>query len=193
MKSSDDNAARRADSSAVEGDPSSARAVSLVEAARAGDAESFARLYRAYGPTVHAVVVARVPIDAAEDIMQDVFETALERIAQLREPAAFPGWLLTIARNRATDWLRRRRPTAPLDEAELAAPARPTAEAERVLEVIRSLPDAYSETLIMRFVEGMTGPEIAARTGLSHGSVRVNLSRGFKLLRAKLALRGHHV
>ncbi|MBW2523681.1 MAG: sigma-70 family RNA polymerase sigma factor [Deltaproteobacteria bacterium] len=172
---------------------SSARAVALVEAARAGDSQSFARLYQVFGPVVHAVVVARVPVDAAEDIMQDVFETALERIGQLREPAAFVGWLLTIARNRATDWLRRKRPTTELDEAQVAAPAKPTAEAEQVLEVIRSLPDAYSETLVMRFVEGMTGPEIAARTGLSHGSVRVNLTRGMKLLRAKLALRGRHV
>jgi len=42
------------------------------------------------------------------------------------------------------------------------------------------LPDAYRETLILRLVEGMTGPEIAARTGLTHGSVRVNLHRARK-------------
>jgi RNA polymerase sigma-70 factor, ECF subfamily len=52
--------------------------------------------------------------------------------------------------------------------------------------VIRSLPETYRETLILRLVEGMTGPEIAARTGLTHGSVRVNLHRGMQQLRAKL-------
>ena len=55
-----------------------------------------------------------------------------------------------------------------------------------VLDAVRSLPDAYRETLILRLVEGMTGPEIAARTGLTEGSVRVNLHRGMKLLRAVL-------
>jgi RNA polymerase sigma-70 factor (ECF subfamily) len=42
--------------------------------------------------------------------------------------------------------------------------------------------------LILRLVEGMTGPEIAARTGLTPGSVRVNLHRGMHQLRAKLSL-----
>ena len=64
----------------------------------------------------------------------------------------------------------------------------PTAEAYEVLEVIRGLPEAYSETLIMRLVEGMTGPEIAERTGLTPGSVRVNLHRGMKLLRQQLGV-----
>jgi RNA polymerase sigma-70 factor (ECF subfamily) len=58
--------------------------------------------------------------------------------------------------------------------------------AAEILELIRSLPDAYRETLVLRLVEGMTGPEIAARTGLTPASVRVNLHRGIKLLRQKL-------
>jgi RNA polymerase sigma-70 factor (ECF subfamily) len=49
-----------------------------------------------------------------------------------------------------------------------------------------SLSESYRETLILRLVEGMTGPEIAARTGMTHGSVRVNLHRGMEQLRAKL-------
>jgi len=55
-----------------------------------------------------------------------------------------------------------------------------------VLEVIRGLPEAYRDTLLMRLVEGMSGQEIADRTGLAPGSVRVNLHRGMKLLREKL-------
>ena len=54
--------------------------------------------------------------------------------------------------------------------------------------MIRSLPEAYRETLILRLVEGMTGPEIAARTGLTAGSVRVNLYRGMQQLREKLGM-----
>ena len=49
-----------------------------------------------------------------------------------------------------------------------------------VLAAIRRLPEAYRETLVLRLVEGMTGPEIAERTGLTPGSVRVNLHRGLQ-------------
>ena len=59
-------------------------------------------------------------------------------------------------------------------------------EARRLLAIVRTLPDAYRETLVLRLVEGLTGPEIAERTGLTPASVRVNLHRGMKLLREKL-------
>ena len=59
--------------------------------------------------------------------------------------------------------------------------------AAAILEAVLSLSQAYRETLILRLVEGMTGPEIAARTGMTHGSVRVNLHRGMEQLRAKLS------
>jgi RNA polymerase sigma-70 factor (ECF subfamily) len=62
-------------------------------------------------------------------------------------------------------------------------------EAQTVLNAVLSLPEAYREPLILRLVEGMTGPEIAARTGLTHGSVRVNLHRGMQQLREILGLK----
>ena len=61
-------------------------------------------------------------------------------------------------------------------------------DAARALRAIRELPDAYRETLVLRLVEGLTGPEIAAVTGLTPDSVRVNLHRGFKLLRERLGI-----
>jgi len=60
------------------------------------------------------------------------------------------------------------------------------AEAARALSAIRALPEAYRQTLMLRLVEGLSGPEIAERTGLTHGSVRVNLHRGMQLLRDAL-------
>ena len=62
------------------------------------------------------------------------------------------------------------------------------AEALQVLAAIRTLPEAYQETLILRLVEGMSGPEIAAQVGLTPDSVRVNLHRGMQQLRARLGL-----
>ena len=60
--------------------------------------------------------------------------------------------------------------------------------ANKPIKAIRDLPEAYRETLVLRLVEGMSGPEIAERTGLTPASVRVNLHRGMKLLREKLGI-----
>jgi DNA-directed RNA polymerase specialized sigma24 family protein len=54
-------------------------------------------------------------------------------------------------------------------------------------EIVKELPEAYRDTLLMRLVEGMTGAEIGERSGLTPASVRVNLHRGMKLLRERLA------
>jgi RNA polymerase sigma-70 factor, ECF subfamily len=157
-----------------------------VCAARAGDRTAFAELYHAYVRMVHGVLLARVPRTDVDDLVQEVFLTAMRRLESLREPAAFPGWLATIARNHAADHFRRRgTETVELPDDLPAAPDE-SQEARAILEVVRSMPAAYGETLILRLVEGMTGPEIAARTGLTEGSVRVNLHRGMKLLRARL-------
>jgi RNA polymerase sigma-70 factor (ECF subfamily) len=120
------------------------------------------------------------------------FLSAWRQLHRLLDAAAFPGWLARIARNRAYDYHRRAPDREELDE-DLAVEDAPEAEAREALAAIRSLPEAYRETLMLRLVEGLTGPEIAARTGLSHGSGRVNLHRGMKLLREKLERRAVHV
>ncbi|MEO7095208.1 MAG: sigma-70 family RNA polymerase sigma factor [Polyangiales bacterium] len=158
---------------------------SVVEAARGGDRRAFAALFAQYAPMVHGILLSRVRREQADDLMQDVFVAAMERLSGLRDPAAFGGWLATIARNRAVDYFRTRRKTTELPD-DLAMPARESSEAEQVLEVIRTLPEAYRETLVLRLVEGMSGPEISARVGITAESVRVNLHRGMKLLKEKL-------
>jgi RNA polymerase sigma-70 factor (ECF subfamily) len=172
------------------GDPltSSARAAALgttIRLVAAGDQDAFARLYADYLRMVHAILLGRVPRRDVDDLVQDVFLRAFTRLKSLREPAAFGGWLAAIARNRATDYLRRTREQVELP-AEMAGGDAIAADTFAVLEVIRQLPDAYRDTLLMRLVEGMSGAEIADRTGLTPGSVRVNLHRGMALLREKL-------
>ena len=161
-----------------------------VEASRTGDGEAFRRLYRRFAPSVHAVALARGGRSEAEDLVQEVFLAAHRGLGTLREPGRFGPWLMAIARNAAADLHRRRaaRPReVPMPEEGVAAP--PAGDGEfrrRAFEVIRALPEAYRETLLMRLAEGMTGPEIARATGLTHGSVRVNLHRGMALLRKHL-------
>jgi len=161
----------------------------LVAAARAGDAEAFGRLYDLYAPMVHGLLLARLPWGEVDDVLQDVFVQAFKRLHTLRENTAFGGWLAMIARNRAMDFYRQARSrTTELTEDIPARTIDPENEALEALAAIRALPEAYRETLVLRFVEGMTGQEIAARTGLTHASVRVNLSRGMKMLRSKLGM-----
>jgi RNA polymerase sigma-70 factor (ECF subfamily) len=167
----------------------------LVRAAQDGDRDAFGQLYQRYVRMVHAILLARVPTAAAEDLVHDVFLQALRNLAAMREASRFGPWLTVIARNRATDFHRRAKPNDSLDDQPGAAavaaenPQREVAIEDSIamLNAVRQLPDVYRETLVMRFVEGMTGPEIAAHTGLTHGSVRVNLYRGMQMLREKWA------
>jgi RNA polymerase sigma-70 factor (ECF subfamily) len=159
----------------------------LVRAVLDGENDRFGRLYEMYAPLVHGVLLARVPREEVDDLVQDIFLHALRKLHTLRNPAAFGPWIAMIARNRAMDFYRAARATVEVDET--TAVARPlNRSAKEILDLIRQLPDAYRETLVLRFVEGMTGPEIAQRTGLTPASVRVNLHRGMKLLREKMGV-----
>ncbi len=184
----------------------------LVREARDGSRSAFGRLYELHARMVHGILLARVPRIEVDDLVQEVFLLALKQLNTLREPAAFGGWLAQIARNRAVDFHRRTRSAGELltDPAEMESGAgaragmerspraallasdASQAEAEAALAAVRALPEAYHETLVLRLVEGMTGPEIAARTGLTPASVRVNLHRGMKLLREALGKVADH-
>ncbi|MGH7484468.1 MAG: RNA polymerase sigma factor [Bryobacteraceae bacterium] len=163
--------------------------IDLVRTARNGDRAAFGGLYSRYRRMVHGVLIAHVPHADAEDLLHDVFVRAMRLLPALRDPAAFGAWLAAIARNLAADHHRRNRQTVEVTDRNCGASRQNVSdqsEAERALRALRLLPPAYRETLILRLVEGLTGPEIAARTGLTPDSVRVNLCRGMKLLRAQL-------
>jgi RNA polymerase sigma-70 factor (ECF subfamily) len=166
---------------------------SLVEAVRLGDHDAFTDLYQKYAPMVHGILLARVPRKEVDDLMQEVFLTAFRRIESLREAAAFGGWLAMITRNKANDYYRLHlsgQETETSDGMLMEYPSTEDASAataaQEILAIIQTLPEAYRETLVMRLVEGLTGPEIADLSGLTPASVRVNLSRGMKMLREKL-------
>ncbi len=163
----------------------------LVAAVRAGDRDAFGRLYAAHSRMVHGILLARVPYGEVDDLVQDVFLVAFRKIDALRDAALFGPWLAMITRNRAMDFHRHTRDTTELtDDIPASNTSAPEADATEALEIIRRLPEAYREPLILRFVEGMTGPEIALRTGLAPASVRVNIHRGMKLLRERLGTTG---
>ena len=161
--------------------------VVLVKAVLDGDRDSFTRLYDRYASLVHGILLARVPRAEVDDLVQDIFLHAFRKLNTLRDAAAFGPWIAMIARNRAVDFHRRSKETVEITD-DLRGTETQDSRANEILEMIRNLPEAYRETLVLRLVEGMTGPEIADRTGLTAASVRVNLHRGMKLLREKLGI-----
>jgi RNA polymerase sigma-70 factor (ECF subfamily) len=160
-----------------------------VRRAQASDREAFEVLYARFRRLVHGVLLARLPPDDVPDVAQEVFIQAWKLIGTLQEPAAFGAWVATIARRRAIDHVRGRKESVPFeDRATSGRNPEAMLRAREALDAIRSLPEAYHETLVLRLVEGHSGPEIAALTGLTPDSVRVNLYRGFALLRARLGI-----
>ena len=162
---------------------------SLLSRACAGDEEAFNEIYRSYAPMVHGILLSRVPYDDVKDLMQEVFLSAYKHLDTVREPGSLGGWLAQITRNRAVEHYRTAKTGQELPD-DLQGREEKKAEAIEIMDTIRSLPDAYRETLVLRLVEGMSGNEIAARTGLKPESVRVNLHRGMEMLRRNLGIKG---
>jgi RNA polymerase sigma-70 factor (ECF subfamily) len=180
--------AASADRAPVDAGKRDASVADLVVGARAGGRGAFEELYRRFHRAVHAVALGRVLASDAADVVQEVFVEAWAKLGALRDPAAFPGWILALARSRALDQTRRNARRG--SDADTGAAPPPSLEATRALAALRELPETYRATMIMRLVEGMTGPEIALRTGMTPDSVRVHLHRGMQLLRERLGTIG---
>jgi RNA polymerase sigma-70 factor (ECF subfamily) len=156
-------------------------------------------LYRRFGGMVHGVLLSRVTPSDADDLTQEVFLKAATRIGQLRSADALGPWLAGIARSEAAGLKRgawrfklrlagAAREKGAMVQVPLKKGGSKDVGADDVLRAIGALPQAYQESLVLRLVEGLTGPQIALALGMTHGSVRVNLTRGMGLLRRSLGL-----
>jgi RNA polymerase sigma-70 factor (ECF subfamily) len=173
----------------------------LVVRARAGDRGAFEELVR----RTSRLVYARLYLDTgrvhrAEDLTQETFLLAYRSLHALTDPNGFRPWLLTIAHNALVDAarkdarLKRTAPVAvgaPLAAVPAAGPS-PDQAAEReelrqkVLAVLRSLPEEYRLPLTLRYLAGADYETIGTQLGLTNGSLRGLLHRGLKMLRDRL-------
>jgi len=172
----------------------------LVRRAQGGDRAAFEQIVR----RTARLVYARVYLDLgdrqhAEDVVQDTFLTAWRRIGQVVDPAGFRPWLLTVARTAAADARRRasrkkRRAKDPQLAADSAhdvpdpAPspaehAQRREEQERMLGLLRRLPEEYSLPITLRYIGGADYDTISRQLGLTNGSLRGLLNRGMARLR----------
>ncbi len=166
----------------------------LLDRVRRGDEQSMATLYDRFSKVVYSVAlrVLRDPA-AAEDVLQDVF------LGLWRRPETFVsargslgGWLAVVARNRAIDTLRRKRPSEQVEEVYLASPFNLADEAERntlmqrVRAIIMHLPLEQKKTLEMAYFDGLTHTEIAEITGDPLGTVKTRIRTALLTLRKEM-------
>jgi RNA polymerase sigma-70 factor (ECF subfamily) len=159
---------------------------------RAGDPRALEAVHAQCGTSVFGYLRhALRDRAAAEDVFQQVFTEIWRRGAQY-DPArgSLSTWALTIARSRAIDELRRRRPE-PLDPATMPEAAEPAPQDAvldrwRMVHLLSRLPAEERELLRMRFYGELTQSEIAARTGLPLGTVKSRMVRGLERLRGLL-------
>jgi RNA polymerase sigma-70 factor (ECF subfamily) len=167
----------------------------LVARVRRGDRQAAGALAERYLRACRAVALAVTGEEAdADDVCQDAFVAAIERIGSCRQPDRFGPWLMQIVRNRARDHLRTRaRPMLSIDgmAIETGAPS-PAADAERgdatgrLLAAMRELPEERREVLLLHDLEGWTHREIAERMGLPPGTVRSHLHHARQRIRTLL-------
>jgi uncharacterized protein len=162
----------------------------LVARARAGDAAAFGELYARHAPRVSALVRSILPPADSEDVTQDAMLAAFVGLERLREPGRFGSWLYAIAANLAR--MRLRRPAPPLVHAPPAPPADEAAERRErawlVRAAIGTLAEPDREVLVLHYFHGLECREIAERSGVSRGAVRVRLHRARAALRPELEL-----
>ncbi len=163
----------------------------LIASVRAGDQGAMAELYDRYSSIVYAVAM-RVLGDtaAAEDVLQDIF------MQLWRNPGAFDAsrgslapWLAVIARNRAVDTLRKRRPQDDISEVtlsvlpDMAAEADRSRVSEKVRSVMKDMPAPQRSALEMAYFEGYSHSEISQKTGEPLGTIKTRIRAGLILLR----------
>lgn len=155
----------------------------LLDRVRTRDQKAMTDLFDRYGSMVYSVAL-RVLRDTgqAEDVMQDVFFKLWENPRTfVPSRGSLGAWLLVVARNRAIDALRRRRPSDPVDEVALPSKTNLASEAEcswmmeKVRVVIEGLPSDQQRSLQLAFFEGLTHSEIAAQTGDPLGTVKTRI------------------
>jgi RNA polymerase sigma-70 factor, ECF subfamily len=167
----------------------------LILAIRSGSEQAMEELYDLYSSLVYSVAL-RVLRDtgAAEDILQEVF------MQLWRAPSAFdssrgslPAWLSVIARNRAIDSLRRRRPEEDWSdvivsvEPDLTGDAERNRSIEKVRDTLSGMPAAQRSALEMAFFDGLTHREIASKIGDPLGTVKTRIRTGLLALRRALS------
>ncbi len=172
----------------------------LIGATLAGDIAAFGKLVERYWNMVFALALSRISnVAEAEDIAQESFLKAYLKLATLKKPCRFAGWLSRIALQQCTNTVRRSiRQKGALGSqtacpevlnaipARSANPGLTAGQIDFVRQTVRQLPRKFRKLIVLRFMGGLSAVQIAEQLGKRPGTVRVRLHRACKILRKDL-------
>jgi RNA polymerase sigma factor (sigma-70 family) len=163
----------------------------LIGLAQAGDHGAITELLRASQPDIRRYARRACRLEDVDDAVQEALTTVSRRIASLRSPAAYIGWLFVMVRRECGRLARSMRLVGqPLDELadSIELSRRPEAELRFDLaSAIQSLPAHYRTILLLRDMEEFSIGEIAEHTGLSREATKARLRRARLMVREYLA------
>ena len=170
----------------------------LVERTLTGEVRSYEELVRRYERLVGRVIYPYAGREAAvEDLVQETFLRAYDRLSTFNPEYRFKTWLLAIGNNLGIDTLRRRREVVefnPEFHAPLArGPEAAAAEADlarSVQDAVMTLPETYSVPLVLRYAESLTYAEIAEVLGITVPALKSRLFRARNMLAERLEEKG---
>ena len=172
----------------------------LIQRILQGDPEAFTPLVKKYQKGVHALVWRKIgDFHIAQEITQDTFLKAYQKLGTLKNPNQFPGWLYVIAANLANDYLRKNRlPMESLDadntnevdkvsyskyQADRQAEEADETRRDIVKKLLRKLPESERTVMMMHYLGEMTIKSISEFLGVSQNTVKSRLSRARNRLR----------
>lgn len=163
----------------------------LVRRASAGDGTAFEQLYRMHVARIHTLARRMTDAATADDLTQDVFIRAWNKLAQFRGDSAFGTWLYRLAINviltrRRSDRSRLKWIAPDSDAVQAVANPAPVGISVDLEQAIARLPDGARQVFLLHDVEGWTHEEIANGLGLVPGTSKSQLSRARAALRRML-------
>ena len=158
----------------------------LVRAAQSGNSEAFGQLFERFQPTVLAIAMRRLGnMSEAQELTQDVFIQAMQKLGQLRTPEAFIGWLRQITVRMAINRAVRRGPSVAVEpemlEATLIGEESPLDKAlaferkEQIQEGLERLREMDRETLKAFYVQGQSLIQMADQFDAPIGTIKRRL------------------
>ena len=168
----------------------------LIQRTLEGDESAFGFLVDKYKGSVHALAYRKLgDFHTAEEITQDTFLKAYQKLSTLKDPARFPGWLYVIAARCCISWLRRNRvQVESFDNVKREMSAQSWTKyadarlREEVHNALESLPESERTVLTLYYMAGMTCEEIGRFIGTSCGAIRDRLYRARIRLKEELTM-----
>ena len=170
-------------------------AVNLLKRIGTADTGAFAEFYDRFAPRVLGLLKKIIHDEGdAQDVLQDTFLQVWNQAAKYDPERAPPeAWLFMLARSRALDWLRRKRPTPegenPAEQIEWINPGAALEDDEtnhQMLAALAHLPEEQQSAIRLSFFSGLTHEQIAARQNIPLGTAKTRIRMGMQRLRSHL-------